>query len=104
MERYYDEDGDLVVLYSPGFGAGWSTWERPEIAFDKRIVEYFIKNHPSCDDMKDFLDSIGYEDMYMGGYSRLKTRSIPRNTLFRIREYDGSEFIETFDESDWIKA
>ena len=25
-EKYYDSDGNVAVLYSPGFGAGWYTW------------------------------------------------------------------------------
>lgn len=103
MERYYDEEGNLVVLVSPGYGAGWSTWDRPEIALDKRIVEYFIKNHPTEEEMEKFIQELGY-DPYMGGYDQLKAMPIPHGTLFQIREYDGSEYIETFDESGWIKA
>lgn len=26
MEKYYNQNGELAVLISPGFGAGWSTW------------------------------------------------------------------------------
>ena len=36
VEKYYNENGELGVLYSPGFGAGWSTWSNEELAYDKR--------------------------------------------------------------------
>ena len=42
VEKYYNENGELGVLISPGFGAGWSSWNCDEIAFDKRVVEYKI--------------------------------------------------------------
>jgi hypothetical protein len=34
-------DGLVAVLYSPGFGAGWYSWnsEHPEILFDPALVE-----------------------------------------------------------------
>ena len=41
VEKYYNENGELGVLISPGFGAGWSSWNCDEIAFDKRVVEYW---------------------------------------------------------------
>ena len=39
VKKYYNENGELGILISPGFGAGWSSWSCDEIAFDKRIVE-----------------------------------------------------------------
>ena len=36
-----------AVLVSPGYGAGWSTWNDDKlqsIAYDKRIVKYIIEN------------------------------------------------------------
>ena len=35
-------NGELGILYSPGFGAGRSTWDCQEIAYDKRIVKYWL--------------------------------------------------------------
>ena len=37
-------DGLVAVVYSPGFGAGWYTWnlESPEILFDPNIVTYAV--------------------------------------------------------------
>ena len=40
VEKYYNENGELGVLYSPGFGAGWSTWHNEELAYDKSTVNF----------------------------------------------------------------
>lgn len=95
VEKYYNENGELGVLISPGFGAGWSSWNCDEIAFDKRVVEYWLNESPSSDEMHEFLESLGYKNVYMGGYGSLTIRYIPRGTMFCIHEYDGSESIET---------
>lgn len=95
VEKYYNKNGELGVLISPGFGAGWSSWNCDEIAFDKRVVEYWLNESPSSDEMYEFLESLGYKNVYMGGYDSLTIRYIPRGTKFCIHEYDGSESIET---------
>lgn len=95
MEKYYNQNGELAVLISPGFGAGWSTWNDEGIAYDKRVVEYWLNENPTSEEMKEFLESIGYSNTYMGGYSSLRIEYIPRGTMFCIHEYDGSESIDT---------
>ncbi len=97
VEKYYNENDELGVLISKGFGAGWSTWNDERIAYDKRVVEYWLNEHPSEAGMKEFLDSLGYSNTYMGGYNSLVVRYIPRGTVFCIHEYDGAESIETPD-------
>lgn len=98
----------MKVLISPGFGAGWSTWEDPRMAFDKRLIEAFERGI-SEEDMKRLCVECGYLDVYgnppyMGGFKQLEVRDIPSGTLFQIREYDGSEYIEYFEEEDWYCA
>lgn len=34
VERYYNKKNELGVLISVGFGAGWSTWNDTELAYD----------------------------------------------------------------------
>lgn len=94
VERYYNENGELGVLISVGWGAGWSTWNDNELAYDKRIVEKWLEN-ASADEMCDFVESLGYSRPYMGGYGQLRLEFIPRGTMFCIHEYDGAESIET---------
>ena len=43
VEKYYNEDKTCIaVLVSRGWGAGWSTWNNKEMAYDKRIIEAFL--------------------------------------------------------------
>lgn len=96
VERYYNEKNELGVLYSPGFGGGWSTESYEELAYDKRIVEYWLEEHPLKDEMEMFLEDIGYgKDIYiaMYGYFNLEIEWIPRGTLFYIDSHNGTETI-----------
>lgn len=78
-----------AVLVSPGYGAGWSTWNSEhggeKLAYDKRIVEYFVARRktwdkawsckyygevlPAENEFREFLKSIGYDadNIYLGG-------------------------------------
>ena len=93
-ERYYNENNELGVLVSYGFGAGWSTWNDNELAYDKRIIEKWLEGI-SPDEMCDYVESLGYRRPYMGGYEDLELEFIPRGTMFCIHEYDGAESIKT---------
>lgn len=95
VEKYYNEKDELGVLISPGFGAGWSTWNDTEIAYDKRIIEKWLKGNTSSEEMADYIKTLGYSKPYMGGYYNLVLKFVPRGTMFCICEYDGAETIET---------
>jgi hypothetical protein len=98
-----NEDGKVAVLYSPGFGAGWYTWnqEYPELMFDPTIVKFVEKE--KFDELVTYV-SLKYPDIYTGGMKDLKVAWIPEGTLFRIHEYDGSESIEIKEELNWLIA
>ena len=98
----------MKVLISPGFGAGWSTWNDPRMAFDERLIRAF-ECGISVADIKELCVECGYTDNYgnppyMGCFSGLKVVEVPSGTIFRIQEYDGSESIEYFEEEDWYVA
>lgn len=82
VEKYYNENDELGVLYSPGFGAGWSTWDNEELAYDKRIVEYWLNENPTSEQMSEFLESIGYHNVYMGGIIVWKFRGFQEEQCF----------------------
>ena len=81
-------DGKVAVLYSPGYGAGWSSWNSKEMLFDPETVLWveggkigdcpYGKKHP---------------DVYMGGAENLKIEWLPEGTAFEIIEYDGHESV-----------
>lgn len=98
-------DGKVAVLYSPGFGAGWSTWahdgEGKDLIFDPMIVD--------CVEQKDLAKLATYMEMrypnvYTGGMEDLQIEWVPVGTLFKINEYDGSESIELKEADQWFVA
>jgi hypothetical protein len=94
VEKYYNKNGELGVLVSYDYGAGWSTWNEKELAYDKRIIEKWLEDVTS-DEMCDYVESLGYKRPYMGGYRNLRLEFIPSGTMFCIHEYDGWESVET---------
>lgn len=98
------ENGKVAVLYSPGYGAGWYTWNRelPEIMFDPAIVKLVIEER--FDELETFV-TLKYSSIYTGGLMDLEVVWIKEGRLFRIDEYDGNESIEYKDEDDsWFIA
>lgn len=102
IELSYTKDGDIEILISPGFGAGWSTWDSNSInlAVDKKIIDFFKKygKYVSLDKLKTFLESIGYEGVYCGGWKNIVIEKIKPNCKFRIDEYDGSEELISYED------
>ena len=95
----------MKVLISPGYGAGWSTWDCPGMALDERIIRAF-ECGISEEDMATLCVECGYTNRfgdapYMGGFEDLEVVEVPSGVRFKIREYDGSEYIEYFDEDEW---
>lgn len=103
VEKYYNEQGELGILISHGYGAGWSTCNDGRIAYDKRVVEKWLEKVSEYE-MTSFLNNLGYKDTYMGGYKNLRLEFIPRGTMFCIHEYDGHESIETLETMDMMMA
>lgn len=94
------QDDHIGVLYSPGYGAGWWTWNRQYtgLLFDADIVLAVLD--------KDFdripwLVNNRYPDAYLGGMEDLVVRWVPVGAKFEILEYDGSESLHLADEKPW---
>lgn len=96
-------DGKVAVLYSPGFGAGWFSWntQHPEILFDPAIVE--LVEAEKWDELQAFI-VLKYPGIYDGGMRDLEIEWIPEGEQFIVQEYDGSERIELRDLVTWITA
>tara|TARA_Y100000389_G_scaffold156787_1_gene157750 strand:- start:309 stop:611 length:303 start_codon:yes stop_codon:yes gene_type:complete len=94
-------DGNVLVLYSPGYGAGFYTWDAPaEAVFDPKLIK-LVKD-------ENIEEAISYAektyDVYAGGVEDLKIASIPEGTKFIINEYDGYESIQLLDSIDYLTA
>lgn len=109
-------DGKVAVLYSPGFGAGWYTWNSLKgdsedqginLVFDPILVELVEKRNK--DNFADFTNRIEKRageilpEGCFGGADDLTIVWLPVGTKFRIEEYDGSESITTIDNL-WLVA
>lgn len=97
-------DGKVAVLYSPGFGAGWSTWDSEhahDLTFDPVIVGYVESE--KWNELETYM-AMRYPSVYTGGMHDLTIAWITEGTMFRITEYDGSEGIEFKENDGWIVA
>src|SRR6185312_5154986 len=116
------------ILYSPGFGAGWSTWahsDKPE--FVKFMLTYpplieAVENgeklmpdehrwntadtasahyHPAVrQGLAEAKEKFGEDYVYCGGADQLAVAEV--SGPFRVDEYDGSESIVEASDQEWI--
>jgi hypothetical protein len=94
-------DGKVAVLYSPGFGAGWYTWntEHPELLFHPELVK-MVEEGKQAEITASLCEQLlGVEDYICdSGAGQLTIQWLPVGTAFKVDEYDGSESIETMDD------
>lgn len=101
-------NGKVAVLYSPDYGAGWSTWAgdivRDFLLFDKTIVE-MAERGAKEKEVSEYLKSIPEtKNVYTGGWRDIAITWVPVGTAFRINEYDGKESFEYIGDVDWSVA
>lgn len=117
IKPYYNEDKTATaVLVSPGYGSGWSTYNMPELAYDKRVVEYWLQHSNDKEWLKDvsgyrdtparmqadeFFNSIGYPDLNFYGFQNIILKWVPLNMPFVIEEYDGAEYLMQRSDFKW---
>ncbi len=104
-------DGQVAVLISPGFGAGWSTWADPEympaVLFDPWIVDLLLSDQYRKKQKHQQILAhcrLKYPELYLGGLDDLTVKWVPQGIWFRVREYDGNESVEYKETNDWIQA
>ena len=92
-------DGMVAVAVSPGFGAGWSTWNEVD-PMDARFNQLFLDGkYLEADRLCEELE-LGYS----GGAHDVIIKWVPQFTKFIINEYDGSESIQFIHEINWLEA
>jgi len=96
-------NGKVAVLVSPGFGAGWYTWNRehPECLYDADMVAWVEGGKEGS--MPDLEDKYG-SGFYAGGGGDLIIYWIDQGEKFRVDEYDGSESLVFASEEKWMTA
>jgi hypothetical protein len=103
-------DDNVAVLYSPGYGAGWSSWAYDsEVAefllFDRRLIEA-AKAEATEEEVSEFLATIFGPNQHIctSGWDQIASQWIPVGTRFQITEYDGSESVMQYDSADFYEA
>jgi hypothetical protein len=93
-------DGKVAVLYSPGFGAGFYTWngDNKELLFNPKLVEMVEQGKANQIDEDWVKENLGIENVYCEGADDLIIKWIPEGTVFTINEYGGNESIELLDD------
>jgi ribosomal protein L30E len=100
---------DVKILVSPGYGAGWSTWNSTHKEFllkDPTLVE-MAERVPKADEQEvaAYIKSkLGDVHVFTGGWSDIEVDTLPKGTLFKVVEYDGYESVECRDSEDWSVA
>jgi len=102
MEKYI-KDGKVAVLYSPGWGAGWYTWNQdyPDIIFDREIVEAVLDGD---NEKARTIAERKYPQVYSRGARDLQIEWLEPGTLFEIEEYDGNESIHVIGSRTYLEA
>ena len=103
-------DGKVAVLVSPGYGAGWYSWNRshPGLLFDPVIVDLVLENRHN--EIEDYVtrkceeNDMDTNEVYCGGAGDLVVRWVDQGKIFRIDEYDGSESLVLQENDEWFVA
>ena len=99
----------VAVIYSPGFGAGWYTWNKelpnPErLLFDPILAQAVLDGNRDGF-VKRTKEMFGEDDApYLSGFDDLCVAFIPQGVAFRVSEYDGNERIVWYKPEDYIVA
>ena len=85
MEKLYNDKGEVAVIVSGGYGAGFSTWSDVN-PMDKRYAELILNKK-----FDEAIELAKSEDIFEGGIEDCYIEWIPEGEKFRIDEYDGAE-------------
>lgn len=96
-------DGEVAVLVSHGYGAGWYTWEGNEDMLFDPVLAQMLLDGAGEDELEEVAKQ-RYPDQYLGGLDGLTVHWVPVGTAFRIEEYDGSEGLRIRDDYIWNVA
>ena len=97
----YIRVGKVAVLYAPGYGAGWSTWNSDSLIFDSILVQAVLDGR--LGDVEKRAEEL-CPGGYFGGINDLEVKWVPEGCKFRITEYDGSENIVLMSEESYYTA
>lgn len=89
MVKKLIKNGKVAVIVSPGYGAGWSSWDvghSEEMLFDRELATVILSGGDRFAVAKR-----KWPDAYDGGLAEAEVRWVDKGARFYIHEYDGSE-------------
>lgn len=97
------KDGKVAVLYSPGYGAGWYSWntQYEGLLFDPEIVQVVLSGDQN---LAAEIAERKYEGCYAGGAGSLEVAWLDQGVEFEIHEYDGCESINVIGHRKYLTA
>jgi len=109
-----EQDGKIAVLYSPSFGAGWSTWNNYDFAFllmtHREIVEA-VRQEKGTTAIREIAqrlvrEATGNPEEYVCclGADILTIEWIDKGSQFEVQEHDGSETIHIIGRRKYFTA
>lgn len=101
MEKYINEEGQVGVLISKGYGCGWSSWKPDDrkayYLMDKGLVELAL-NGASEEEAKQYLSALFEDSMACStGWFNVEVIFLDAGTVFEIDCFDGNEMISFVD-------
>jgi hypothetical protein len=119
--KVYNDNGDVAVLVSSGYGMGWSTCytDIPIILYYPPLVMFLLDSYTTVTDLYLCDGNYFYPHRYSekgrhifkdinsiltfaeDEIKKLAVRWIPKGSHYRITEYDGAEGVEILDVNKW---
>jgi hypothetical protein len=95
-----ETEGKIGIVYSPSFGAGWSTWGNPNQSLDQEMARA-VEREVSCDELRQ-IASKNWPEAYQGGIEDgLSVEWVLPGTAFEVQEYDGYESVRIEKDLQW---
>ncbi len=101
-ENKIKKNGKVAVAISPGFGAGWITWNEGISPFEPKVIKMILAGKKAKITEEWCEEELGIENVYYGGVYNLEIVWIKEGLRFSIHEYDGSESLYIEDELEYI--
>lgn len=102
MNEKVVRDGKVAVIVSPGFGAGWSTWNCGQGMFDPAVVAWIEAGKP---DPTPYEQTDECDQPYNGGLDHAEIVWLPQGEQFYIDEYEGAETLVLRSDGElWVTA
>jgi hypothetical protein len=102
------KDGKVAILFSPGLGSGWWTWNKDhdQLIYEPAVVKWVLGGKPvALRGALELMLTEKYEYVYIGSnLSDLEVTWLPLGTPFKITEYDGNESLAFHSDEDWHVA